>query len=91
MADLLRNVVNWFTDAEKNLYEFLGFVPYCNEHINVWSPRLVTILLDVCNQMDSLWSWEMDKNKTDTIGENPCIVDYFVQFGSDIAPKWAVF
>jgi hypothetical protein len=32
MANLLRNVVNWFTDAERNLYEFLGFVPYGDEH-----------------------------------------------------------
>jgi hypothetical protein len=92
MADLLRNVVNWFTDAERNLYEFLGFVPYCDEHKNVWSPRLVTIFLDVCSQLDSLWSWEMEKNNKKPIyGENPYIVDYFVQFGSDITSKWAVF
>lgn len=91
MADLLRNVVSFFTDAEKNLYEFLGFVPYCDEHKNVWSPRLVTIFIDACSQLDSLWSWEMDKNKRNPIGRNPCIVDYFILFGPDIASKWAVF
>ncbi|MDD5326291.1 MAG: hypothetical protein PHY02_00570 [Phycisphaerae bacterium] len=92
MADLLRNVVNWFTDAEKNLYDFLEFVPYCDEHKNVWSPRLVTIFLDVCSQLDSLWLWEMEKNKIKPIkGKNPYIVDYFTHFGSDIASKWAVF
>jgi hypothetical protein len=92
MADLLRNVINWFTDVEKNLYEFLEFVPYCDEHKNVWSPRLVTIFLDVCSQLDSLWSWEMKENKIKPVkGKNPCIVDYFINFGPDIAVKWAVF
>lgn len=92
MTDLLRNFVNWFTDAERNLYDFLGFVPYCDEHKNVCSPRLVTIFLDVCSQIDSLWSWEMEKNRMKPIkGKNPCIVDYFSHFGSDIASKWAVF
>jgi len=91
MANLLRNVVNWFTEAEKNLYEFLGFVPYCDEHKNVWSPQLLTIFFDVCSQLDSLWSWEIDKNKRNPIRKNPCIVDYFIHFGSDIASKWAVF
>jgi len=28
MADLLRNVVSWFTSVEKNLYEFFEFIPY---------------------------------------------------------------
>ncbi|HIJ67555.1 MAG TPA: hypothetical protein HPP87_11785 [Planctomycetes bacterium] len=91
MADLLRNIVSWFANAEKDLYEFLEFIPYCDEHENVWSPRLVTIFLDVCSQIDSLWSWEMDKNGQKPMRTNPCIVDYFIHFGPDIASKWVVF
>ena len=41
--------------------------------------------------MDSLWLWEMNKNQRNPIGKNPCIVDYFIHFGSDMASKWTVF
>jgi len=82
------NVLGWYDQAEKALADFLSYVPYCDTHEQVWSPKLVTILQETCSQLDSLWRWEAvnihSKKDVD-------IRDYFELFGPDIANRWLVF
>jgi hypothetical protein len=77
-------VIASFDQTEAMLHDVLRVVPYCPEHENVWSPQLVTILLDTCSQLDSLW-----KSQSAT-GSRPDITDYFQMFGGEVAKRWLV-
>jgi len=84
------NVVSSYVSTENMLKEVLSIVPYCVEHENVWSPKLVTIILESCSQLDSLW-----KSQALT---SPCvnkanlnISDYFEYFGEIMSKRWVVF
>jgi hypothetical protein len=80
------SVVSWYIEAESMLKDVLEVVPYCNEHKNVWSPKLVTILQETCSQLDSLWSYEINHG-----AERLDIKDYCPHFGDKMRPKWLVF
>ena len=41
--------------AESALETAVKFVPYCTEHLDVWSPQFAQIILDCASQIDSLW------------------------------------
>lgn len=89
-SNISKSVLSWYVETEDMLQNVLRYVPYCFEHKNVWSPKLVTILHEVCSQLDSLWFYEAKKS--------PCIEkeklnirDYFEYYGECIAPKWVVF
>jgi len=55
------SVLSWYVEAEDMLQDVLRYVPYCSEHKSVWSPKLVTILHEVCSQLDSLWFYQAKK------------------------------
>jgi hypothetical protein len=84
------SVVNSYIATENMLLDVLRVVPYCQEHMNVWSPKLVTVLLESCSQLDSLWKYEARKSAYTKRG-NLSIEDYFMYFGEYIAPRWIVF
>lgn len=84
------SILNWYVDTEDMLQDVLRYVPYCSEHRGVWSPKLVTILHEVCSQLDSLWFYQAKKTGFVKKGKLN-IVDYFEYYGESIAPKWAVF
>jgi hypothetical protein len=76
------SVISWFETVESWLSDVLTVVPYCEEHLNVWSPQLVTVLLEACSQIDSLYK--------DEFGEID-IVGYFTRCGETLAPRWLLF
>jgi hypothetical protein len=78
-------VLAGFKIAEEMMQDTLRIVPYCPEHENVWSPRLVTILIEVGSQLDSLW-----KSQYPITGQQD-ITDHFQTFGKDVAGAWVVF
>ncbi len=82
--------VNSYLDAEKMLVDVLRVVPYCNEHEDVWSPRLVTVLLESCSQLDSLW-WQQAKRSPCVEKQRVTIADHFGHYGEAVARKWVVF
>lgn len=83
-----RDVLDWYTDAESMLVDFLEYVPYCDSHKGVWSPKLVTILQETCSQVDSLWRWEaVHIHKR---GDSVDIKDYFELFGPALAIRWVI-
>ena len=61
-SNISNSVLSWYVDAEDMLQDVLRYVPYCLEHKSVWSPKLVTILHEVCSQLDSLWFYEAIKS-----------------------------
>lgn len=84
------SVVASYLSVEKMLGDVLQVVPYCPSHENVWSPALVTVLLESCSQLESLWHFEAK--------QSPCvprkdlhIKDYFGYFGEALAYRWLVF
>lgn len=83
-------VINSYAAIESALLDILNIVPYCREHMNVWSPKLATILLESCSQLDSLWKYEA-RQSAYTKHSNLSIEDYFKYFGAYMAPKWLVF
>lgn len=85
----LRSVIVWFESAEQMLMTVLDVIPYEAAHENVWSPRLVTILLEACSQLDSLLKHEAAQLRG-TAGQ-PKIGDYFALFGQHLGEKWVLF
>jgi len=83
------SVLDWYIEAEKMLANFLEYVPYCDTHKEVWSPKLVIVLQETCSQLDSLWRWEAInvRGKNDRVD----IADYFELYGAKMAPRWVVF
>lgn len=84
------SVIGSFIATEDALREFLRFVPYCQEHKAVWSPALVTIILETCSQLDSLWQYEARQSPCVT-KRKLTIADYFQYYGEYVANKWLVF
>jgi hypothetical protein len=81
------SVIAGFDLAEGMLEDVLRTVPYCPEHENVWSPKLVTALLETGSQLDSLW-----KTRQEHRGESQVdIKDHFEDFGEDVAKRWLIF
>jgi len=83
------SVLDWYTEAEQMLADFLEYVPYCDTHKEVWSPKLVFVLQETCSQLDSLWRWEA----INVHGKNDRadIADYFELYGAKMAPRWTIF
>lgn len=83
-------VMDSYIIAEDMLVDFLRFIPYCSEHMSVWSPMLVTIILESCSQLDSLWKYQAKQSRFVT-KQNLTIKDYFTYFGSRVSSKEVVF
>ena len=86
-------VISSFNQLELMFSEFLRHIPYVLEHENVWSPGLVTILMEACSQLDSLWKYKVTNSPNRILppsGQNLNITHYFENFGQDVAPEWAV-
>lgn len=84
------SVLSTYRFSESMLSEVLEVVPYCPEHEGVWSPRLATIVLDVCSQLDSLWKYEARQSPYVSKPQLN-IKDYFEYYGKQVAPRWLVF
>ena len=72
----------------------INTVPYCQEHENVWSPKLATVLLESCSQLESLWKYQLNlfsQQMNVNLKDKPNITDYFNYFGRDVAPSWVLF
>ncbi len=80
------SVISSFNSVERMLHDFMYFVPYCDDHEKVWSPRLATVLLEAGSQLDSLWKVEGGW----AANRRPNIKDYFEKFGEGTAYRWLV-
>jgi len=76
------SVISWFESVEAMLADVLAVIPFCKEHEEVWSPRLATVLLEACSQIDSLYKHEFGKINIERYQQN-C--------GSLLAPRWVLF
>lgn len=86
----LRSVVVWFNAAEELLGTVLDVVPYEPAHESVWSPKLVTVLLETCSQLDSLLKHQV--GRVPGAANDPKIPDYFQLFGQHLTAKnWVLF
>lgn len=72
------------------LSDVVEVLPYSDEHLDVWSPHLVTVLLEACSQLDSLWKAKFRQAGSRSKDQSN-IHDYFDRFGSDVAHRWLVF
>ena len=84
------SVIVWFESAEQMLMAVLDVIPYEAVHENVWSPRLVTVLLETCSQLDSLLKQQAVQSPC-VASQNLNITDYFALFGQDLSGKWVLF
>jgi hypothetical protein len=85
-----RSVIVWFESAEEMLMAVLDVIPYEAAHEKVWSPRLVTVLLEACSQLDSLLKQEVIAS-IGTEQKKLNIVSYFTHFGKHLSDKWVLF
>lgn len=59
MDQLAATAIESFRSAEQLLADLLDFLPLVPENHVAWSPKCVTILLESCSQIDSLWKSEL--------------------------------
>jgi hypothetical protein len=85
-----RSVISWFSSVEQMLEEVLAVIPYEEAHLGVWSPKLTTIILEACSQLDSLWKHEALLSEY-VKQKKPTISHYYGYFGEYLAPRWLVF
>ena len=91
MADTdLRSVITWFESAEQMLMAVLDVIPYETFHENVWSPRLVTVLLETCSQLDSLFKQQAIQSPSVT-SQSLNITDYFSLLSDKTFPASGCF
>ncbi len=86
----LRSVIVWFGATEQMLIDVLDVIPFEESLERVWSPRLVTVLLEACSQLDSLLKQQLRKS-LNISGKNVDIVNYFIHFGQHLSEKWVLF
>ena len=84
------SVISSYVSTENMLKDILQIVPFCDEHENVWSPKLVTIILESCSQLDSLWKSQA-LNSPCVSKTNLNVSDYFEFFGETMSKRWVVF
>ncbi len=85
------SVINTYIATEDSLCDFLRNVPYCPEHKDVWSPTLVTILLESCSQLDSLWQYKSKQSPFVEEKRRLNIRNYFSYYGEYLGNKWVLF
>jgi hypothetical protein len=83
-------VISSYISTERLLIDFLQLVPYDIHNKTVWSPKLVTIILEACSQLDSLYKSEANLSKY-LKSKRLDIKDYFKHFGDRVSSQWLVF
>lgn len=83
--------VEGLLSVEEALYQALRFVPYCNEHFDVWSPQFTGIILDAASQIDSLWKATASINVPSSSSDKLNITDHYNRFGGLVARQNIVF
>lgn len=84
------SLVNSFIRVEKQLVESLHYIPYCDEHHDVWSDLFVPIIIESCTLLDSYWNAQ-SKLSPYVEENNLSIVDYFRFFGERVESDWILF
>lgn len=87
-------VLNTYQRIEDSLHRVLQYVPYCESHKQVWSDYLVTVILEACSLLDSLWraqSWQSSCVQKVKKRNDLKMLDYFKYYGEYMEPKWVVF
>lgn len=77
--------------AENMLYEALRYVPYCNDHLAVWSSHFTQIILDAASQVDSVWKATAKIVAPSTATEKSSLNKHYKRFGSLVAKQLVVF
>jgi hypothetical protein len=89
-----RAVINNYISIEKQLMDFLAVVPLEPQHLNVWSPQLVSLILDTSSQIDSLLRYYTVKKEGNLYIEhaknNVNIVKHFKRHGEMLSKQWVV-
>lgn len=84
-------VLNTYQRIEDSLHSVLQVVPYCDNHKQVWSDHFVTVILEGCSLLDSLWRAQSCQSSCVRKRKNLKMSDYFKYYGEYMEPKWIVF
>ncbi|MCX7424660.1 MAG: hypothetical protein NTW96_03380 [Planctomycetia bacterium] len=83
--------VEGFLTVEGLLQEALRYVPYCDEHRNVWSSHFARIILDAASQVDSIWKATAKIDDPARSGDRLTIKSHFDRFGPLVAGQEVIF
>lgn len=82
--------VEGLIDVEASLHDALRYVPFCDEHRDVWSPAFARIILEAASQVDSVWK-ATAKFQDPGAGDRLTLKDHYDRFGSLVAKQQTVF
>lgn len=77
--------------AESALEEAVKFVPYCTDHLNVWSPQFAHIILECASQIDSLWNAAEKTNNLSSSKSKLNIKDHYSRYRGLVSAQKVVF
>lgn len=83
-------IISQYNDLENALNEILCIIPFIEKNKEAWSPKLIPIICEACNQLDSLWKYQAYKSRF-LKNQQLDIRDYFKHFGPYIAKKRVIF
>lgn len=67
------------------------FVPYCPEHLSVWSPQFAQIILDCASQVDSLWKAVEQTHNPSSSTDKLTIKDHWYRYRSLVSAQKVIF
>lgn len=77
--------------AESALEKAVKFVPYCDKHVDVWSPQFGQIILDCASQIDSIWKAAEQTNNSSASKRNRTIEVHRKQYEAIISSQKVIF
>lgn len=83
--------VDGLIHAETALQEALRYVPFCDEHRDVWSPAFSRIILEAASQVDSLWKATTKLLDPTPASDRLTLKNHFERFGALVAKQHAIF
>lgn len=73
-----------FNAVEYELAEALKFVPYCDEHLSVWSYQFGRIILEASSQLDSIWKFSTKLDDPSANTDRLTIANHHDRFGKHV-------
>lgn len=77
--------------AEAAFETAVKYVPYCTEHLGVWSPQFAQIILDCASQIDSLWNAAEQTLNPSSSGQKRTIKNHWDRYRKLVAAQKVIF
>ncbi|MCG6157080.1 hypothetical protein [Rubinisphaera margarita] len=83
--------VEGLATAEAAFQTAAKYVPYCPEHLDVWSPQFAQIILECASQVDSLWKAVEKTENPSSSTDKLTIKNHWDRYRDSVSPQKVIF